>query len=139
MPFGAAVRGCLSKYRIFTGRASRSEFWWFCLFLWLAEAALLLVVVLLVVGLFLMLRDDQPLFTVILINGLNWLTVSTNVVFVLLLVAVAVRRLHDIGRSGWWLLIAPVPLGVLVLIFWWAQPSAKDVNTYGPLPLPLQG
>ncbi|MFG1211366.1 DUF805 domain-containing protein [Xanthobacter flavus] len=139
MTFEAAVRSCLSKCTTFTGRAPRSEFWWFCLFLWLAEAALLIVVGLLVAGLLLLLRDNQRLFTVILTNGFNLLSIFINVSFLALFLAVSVRRLHDIGRSGWWVLLAIAPLGILVVIYWWAQPSAPKANSYGAPPLPAAG
>lgn len=94
---------------------------------------------LLILGLFLVLRDNQRSFTAILINGLNWFSLFNNVAVIVLLLAVAVRRLHDIGRSGWWLLLAPVPLGFLVVIYWWAQPSAPDTNAHGVSPLPTTG
>jgi uncharacterized membrane protein YhaH (DUF805 family) len=49
--------------------------------------------------------------------------------------AVGVRRLHDTGRSGWWLLIALIPLvGVIVLIIFYVQDSQPGVNKYGPNP-----
>ena len=52
--------------------------------------------------------------------------------------AVAVRRLHDVGRSGWWLFIMLVPLfGFLLLLFWWVQPSEPRDNAHGPSPYPL--
>lgn len=139
MTFGAAVRTSLSKCATFTGRASRSEFWWFGLFLWLAEAAMLVAIGLLFLGLFLVLRDNQRSFTAILINGLNWFSLFNNVAIIVLLLAVAVRRLHDIGRSGWWLFLAPVPLGFLVVIYWLAQPSAPDTNAHGVSPLHTTG
>jgi uncharacterized membrane protein YhaH (DUF805 family) len=43
-----------------------------------------------------------------------------------------VRRLHDTGRSGWWLLLMLVPLvGPLVLLYWYVQPSEEAPNPYG--------
>jgi len=46
--------------------------------------------------------------------------------------ALAVRRLHDIGRSGWWLLLMLIPLiGPLVLLYWYVQPSAEGANQFG--------
>ena len=50
-------------------------------------------------------------------------------------IAVSVRRLHDIGRSGWWMLIALVPIaGILLLLFWAAQEGEPTTNTYGESP-----
>ena len=48
--------------------------------------------------------------------------------------AVSVRRLHDIGRSGWWLLIGLVPVASLILIFWYLSDSKAEENKYGPNP-----
>jgi uncharacterized membrane protein YhaH (DUF805 family) len=50
--------------------------------------------------------------------------------------AVTARRLHDIGRSGWWMLLWLVPLvGWIVLIVWYCQPGQPGTNQYGPNPL----
>ena len=104
MNFGQAISGCLSKYATFTGRASRPEFWWFFLFQILISLAAS------------MLSEA--------INGL--------VALGLLLPALAVgsRRLHDIGKSGWWQLIMLTVIGLLVLIYWWVQPAVEGGNTY---------
>jgi len=49
--------------------------------------------------------------------------------------AVGARRLHDIGRSGWWQLLSLIPvIGVLVLIYWYIQPGDPEANEYGPPP-----
>ena len=49
-------------------------------------------------------------------------------------IAVAVRRLHDTGRSGWWLLLVLVPLVNLVLLYFYIQDSEPGTNEYGPNP-----
>ena len=104
MNFGQAISSCLSKYATFSGRASRPEFWWFFLFQILISLAAS------------MLGET--------INGL--------VALGLLLPAFAVgsRRLHDIGKSGWWQLIMLTVIGLLVLIYWWVQPAAEGSNTF---------
>jgi uncharacterized membrane protein YhaH (DUF805 family) len=49
--------------------------------------------------------------------------------------AVGVRRLHDIDRSGWWWLIGFIPLvGIIILIIWWCKPSQPGANRFGPNP-----
>ena len=104
--FKKAVKTCLSKYTDFNGRAGRPEFWWFFLFQ---------------VGVYLVAS---------LIHGLvYWLAVAA-----LLLpgLAVGARRLHDIGKSAWWLLLAVVPIIGLVLLYFAAQPSQAGSNEYGP-------
>ena len=104
MNFGQSISVCLSQYAIFTGRASRPEFWWFFLFQVLVSIAAS------------MLGQSA--------NGL--------VVLGLFLPALAVgaRRLHDIGKSGWWQLIVLTVVGLFVLIYWWAQPSVEGSNTH---------
>ncbi|WP_341907464.1 DUF805 domain-containing protein [Polaromonas sp. YR568] len=106
MNFGQAISTCLSKYAGFTGRASRSEFWWFFLFQILVSIAAA------------MLGD--------IVSGL------VNLALLLPALAVGTRRLHDIGRSGWWQLIALTVIGLLVLIYWWVQPTADGSNEYDP-------
>ena len=104
MNFGQAISSCLFKYATFSGRASRSEFWWFALFQFLVSAA----------------------------AGLVGETVNNLVLIGLLLPALAVgtRRLHDIGKSGWWQLIMLTVIGLLVLIYWWVQPADEGGDTY---------
>lgn len=47
----------------------------------------------------------------------------------------AVRRLHDIGKSGWWLFLAFIPVvGIIILIIWWCKDSQMEPNEYGPVP-----
>lgn len=101
-----AVTSCFSRYATFSGRASRSEYWWWTLF-----------VVLVTVG-GAMVNDT--------LSGL--LSLATLLPFL----AVAARRLHDIGRSGWWQLVGFIPLlGWIVMIYWTVQPS-QEANEYGP-------
>lgn len=104
MNFGQAISVCLSKYATFTGRASRPEFWWFFLFQILISLAAS------------MLGDA--------VAGL----VSLGLLLPSL--AVGTRRLHDIGKSGWWQLIMLTVIGLLVLIYWWVQPTVEGSNEY---------
>jgi uncharacterized membrane protein YhaH (DUF805 family) len=54
--------------------------------------------------------------------------------------AVAVRRLHDIDRTGWWILLALIPLvGAIVLIIWYCTKGTDGPNRFGPNPLPAAG
>ena len=104
MNFGQAISVCLSKYATFTGRATRSEFWWFFLFQILISIA---------AG---MLGD--------VVGGL------VSLALLLPALAVGTRRLHDIGKSGWWQLIMLTVIGLLVLIYWWVQPTDEGGNAY---------
>jgi uncharacterized membrane protein YhaH (DUF805 family) len=103
----------LRRYAQFTGRAGRAEYWWFVL------ANLIVVVVL---G---ALSRASVLFEIIyLLYALAVLIPG---------IAVAVRRLHDTNRTGWWLLIWLVPLvGFIILIVFLATDGDRAPNRYGP-------
>lgn len=104
----------LKKYAVFSGRARRREYWMFFL------VNFIVGLVLAVIGRVLDLEILQYLYSLaVLLPGLG----------------VAVRRLHDTGRSGWWLLIALVPLiGAIVLLVFLVSDSQPDTNQYGPNP-----
>src|SRR3954467_14854791 len=120
MSFQDAVRICLQqKYADFTGRARRSEYWFFFLFNFIAQA-----VAGFLDGLF-RIRSvyGGP------IQGLVWLALLVPSL------AVGVRRLHDTGRSGWWLLIGLIPvIGTIILIVFLATEGQPGDNQYGPTP-----
>ena len=71
-----------------------------------------------------------------------WVAVGAYVVMILVSLAllvptvcVGVRRLHDTDKSGWWLLIALIPLvGIIVLIVFWATEGKRETNQWGPSP-----
>ena len=102
MNFGQAISTCFSKYATFSGRASRPEFWWFFLFQILVSIAAS------------MLGD--------IVAGL------VSLALLLPALAVGARRLHDIGKSGWWQLIMLTVIGLLLLIYWWVQPGSSDAS-----------
>lgn len=107
----------LKKYSTFDGRATRKEYWYFALFNTVVAMVLFVVGELLATGL------GSVLYLLYLLG-----TLSPSL-------AVSVRRLHDIGRSGWWLLVAFVPLvGSVVLLVFLLTASAPATNEYGPEP-----
>ena len=111
--FGEAITVCFSKYATFTGRASRSEFWWFNLF-WL-------------------LMSWGASVTGAITGGPEIGDFASSVVslaFIIPGLAVGARRLHDINRSGWWQLLEITIIGILVLIYWWAQEGNLEKNEY---------
>lgn len=113
MAFFEAISSCFSKYVQFSGRASRSEFWYFILFYLLCG---------LVAGA-LEGSGSTRGGAVGLIVGL---------VFLLPNLAVAVRRLHDTDRSGWWLLICLVPVvGVIILLVFYCLAPTPGRNRFG--------
>jgi uncharacterized membrane protein YhaH (DUF805 family) len=116
MSFQEAVRRCLTNYGTFSGRARRSEFWFFWLFHLLSQ----FVAGILDASLF---GGAQPFAAIV---GLGLLLPG---------LAVAVRRLHDTGRSGWWILIGLVPLiGWIVLVIWYASQGEAGPNRFGADP-----
>jgi uncharacterized membrane protein YhaH (DUF805 family) len=132
MTFMEAVRSGFSKYITFSGRARRSEFWFWTLF-----AIIISVVAMLVDG---MIFPD--LMTAQMTDaGASFQSqggpISLVVSLGLLLpgLAMAVRRLHDTDRSGWWLLIGLIPLiGLIVLIVWYVTEGTKGPNRFGADP-----
>ena len=106
----------LSKYAQFTGRSRRSEYWYF---------QLVNILIGIAVGM---------LGAVIGDSIANSLSSLVSLALFIPGLAVAVRRLHDTGRSGWWLLIALTGIGIFVLLYWFAQDSAPGANEYGPNP-----
>jgi uncharacterized membrane protein YhaH (DUF805 family) len=118
--FGASVRRFFRKYSVFTGRASRSEFWWAMLFQYIVGtiAGLMLTIVVIAVVVSVIVGADQEDSAATMLNAT---VVSTLVIVIglalitlpLLLpsIAVTVRRLHDTNRSGWWYLISLIPFG----------------------------
>jgi uncharacterized membrane protein YhaH (DUF805 family) len=110
----------LKKYAVFSGRAQRKEYWMF--FLFNIIIAILLGIIEVVIGI----SPDADESILANIYSLAILLPS---------LAVSVRRLHDIGRSGWWLLIGLIPLiGVIVLFVFAVQDGQPGPNQYGPNP-----
>lgn len=103
----------MKNYFNFNGRARRIEYWMFYwyYFLFALVAAIL----------------DGVLGTASIFIGINMLA------HMIPLLAVTVRRLHDIGKSGWWFLIGFIPLGNIVLLVFTFLDSGED-NKYGPNP-----
>jgi uncharacterized membrane protein YhaH (DUF805 family) len=120
MNFQQAVQSVFSNYANFRGRACRSEFWWFQLFLLVGG----IVAALLDLFANTNLLGGSPLAT------LFWLaTIIPDL-------AVTVRRLHDTDSSGWWILLGLIPLiGMVVLIVWWCQKGSRGYNRFGADPL----
>jgi uncharacterized membrane protein YhaH (DUF805 family) len=112
MSFGKSISTCLSKYGVWQGRASRSEYWWFYLFtVLLAWAASIVDSVTM---------DGEPVTSLIV-----------NLALLAPSIGSMVRRLHDTNRSGWWFWIVLTIIGIPVLIYWLASRSDEGQNKYG--------
>jgi len=102
------------NYVNFNGRASRQEYWMFFLFN--------------LIFLFIAISVDGYL-------GLGFLTILYYLAVFFPTIAVIVRRLHDIGNSGWWILISLIPfIGSIWLIVLLCTDSNPNENDYGPSP-----
>ncbi len=109
-------KNVLKKYAVFSGRSTRSEYWYFVLF------NIIISIVLGFIDSFLGLKKgDNGLFESLF--GIAMLVPS---------IAVGIRRLHDTGKSGWWTLLVFIPiLGWIPLIIFLATDSTPGVNQYG--------
>ena len=113
MTFSQAIATCMGKYAVFTGRASRSEYWWFFLFT---------LLMFLGVG----------MIDVVLDGSNQAAGLVAALVFLLPSLSVGARRLHDTGKSGWWLLLYIIPLGSIVLLILFALPTSPAGDKYTP-------
>lgn len=117
-----AVKSVFSNYATFSGRARRAEYWWFILFS-------------LIVSLVLGFVDG---FTGMMMGAGDMGVLSTiwSLGALIPSIAVGVRRLHDIDRTGWWLLIWLIPIiGWIVLIVFAATRGTNGPNRFGADPL----
>lgn len=111
----------LRQYADFSGRARRKEYWMFVLMNVIASIILAVV--------------DAMLGTAIGEGAVGVLSLIYALALIIPSLAVAVRRLHDSGRSGWWILICLVPLlGTIALIVFYCMDSEEGDNQYGPNP-----
>lgn len=142
--FIEAIKIALSKYCCFSGRASRSEFWWFVLFLYCVQFVMFFISY----GIFgedyaegmreALAGDMYDPTNEKLVNALiNMYIIPciAGLVFFLPMFGLLFRRLHDTGRSGFWWLIGFVPVvGGIVLLVFTLQSSVMYENKYGPVP-----
>ncbi|MFC3059864.1 DUF805 domain-containing protein [Paenirhodobacter populi] len=132
MDFQTAVRKCFKDFATFQGRAPRSEFWWFMLFIFLGQIVFAVLDGLLFgrahfdagMGFFYYATSGGPLGTIF------------SFIVLLPAISVGVRRLHDTNHSGWWLFISLIPLiGSLILLYFFisrAPDAEPEANRFGP-------
>lgn len=114
MGFGTAVQQALIHYADFEGRASRSAYWWFILFLLLVK----------LISLWL-LSSFLPFARASFYSEL------LSLIFFLPSLSVTARRLHDVGKSGWMLLLPFTIIGIIPFLYWMLKPSDEGRNAYG--------
>ena len=120
MSFGQSIKTCFGKYIDWNGRASRSEFWYFQLFLFILY--------------FIAGQIDS------FVLGTELGQIGTTYIIVILgtmlpALCATIRRLHDVNRSGWWCLISLTCIGIIPLLIWEASSGASGSNQYGDDPL----
>ncbi len=112
MSFKDSIVTCFQKIVTFDGRARRSEYWWFQLCIFIIEAIL-----------YPLLNQQGIIYTVL------------SIVIALASLSVTVRRLHDIGKSGWLVLLELIPvIGWIILLIWMCKDSEPGENKFGPNP-----
>ncbi len=111
---------CLKQYADLKGRARRKEFWMFALFNGIISTVLIII---------------STVFGLVSETGLSPLnSLYSSIVFVPT-IAVSVRRLHDIGKSGWYFLVGLIPiLGWIYIIYLYVQEGESGSNQYGEDP-----
>ncbi len=118
MGFGQAIASCFSNYVGFSGRAPRSEFWYWTLFNILVSVVSIII--------------DIVLFGA---DGFHPVNNLVSLALFLPSLAVSFRRLHDIDRTAWWLLLIFTGIGILLLLYWDCVKGTSGPNRFGPDPL----
>lgn len=115
--FVGALKDGFARYVDFKTRSTRSQYWWFTLW------SIIFSVITGILDGFLGMGDSGPIGMIV------------SLVMFVPSIAVGIRRLHDIGRTGWWMLLVFVPLlGWIVLIVFYCQKSQIGPNNWGPEP-----
>ena len=135
MGFVEAVKTCLvTKYCNFSGRARRSEYWWFALAIMVLNSVLYACITPMIAS---SIGNASSVSDIFLSPGYIILSI-VSLALILPHLGVTVRRLHDTNHSGWWLLMYLVPLVnlvfAIVMLIWLCKDSDRGTNKYGPSP-----
>ena len=122
MSFIQSLKRCFTNCTNFSGRASRADYWFFYLF------------DIIVFNVFSVIHASYGSGGVGL-ELLNSLFILLAIVIGFTYLAVGVRRLHDVDRSGWWLLLAFTVIGIILLFYWQIKAGDKEANRFGERPL----
>jgi uncharacterized membrane protein YhaH (DUF805 family) len=117
MNFTDAITAVFKKYTVFSGRSLRSEFWYWALF------TLIISIILSIL--------DSIVFDTKADSGTGPFSLIFSLATIIPTIAVTVRRLHDINKSGWWILISFTIIGIIPLIYWYCQPGTAGKNDFG--------
>ncbi len=118
MSFGQAISSGFKNYAVFSGRATRSAFWWFYLFTVIVGIAISVI--------------ENAMGSSGLAGGLGIISIIWTLAVILPIVGLTIRRLHDTDQSGWWWLsMLGFGVGVIVLIVFMAIPGTQGDNKFG--------
>ena len=117
----------LERFAKFDGRAGRAEFWWFALANLVAYFGLLILM-----GIGFAIATGLGIVMVLV-------AVAYYIAIIVPSIGVAIRRLHDTDKSGWWLLIGLIPFGGIVLLVFYIMEGTAGPNQFGPGPEPAAG
>ena len=124
MNFGEAIATCMGKYGTFSGRASRSEYWWFYLFTILMSWGATIVDGAVA-------SSGDP---AVASSGDPMVEIVVTLVFFVPIIAAGCRRLHYMGKSGWWQLLWFIPIiGWILLIVWLATNTKPEGDKYNQI------
>ncbi len=130
----AVKKVVMENYCNFKGRARRSEFWWYCLANTLLSIMICIPMYAILIGMASSGKGNvEAMTTFASVYGL--IPRLVGIALLLPSLGVCVRRLHDIGKSGWNLLLGFIPcVGGILLIVWYCQDSERGVNAWGDSP-----
>jgi len=119
--FGEAINVAFSKYATFQGRASRSEYWWYTLFVCLLSIGTAVL--------------DIIIFGMQTVDPMNPVAIQpigliVSLGLIIPGLSIAARRLHDTGRSGWWILLSFTIIGIIPLFIWYVSKGNDEQNKY---------
>ena len=117
MTFKEAIAVCFDKFAVFSGRASLLEFWYWMIFFMLGMSGLYII--------------DEMIFPEQVAGNFYPATLTFLALTLTPGLAVGCRRLHDIGKNGWWLWLLPTLIGYIVLVMWWLKPGQPGPNAWG--------
>jgi uncharacterized membrane protein YhaH (DUF805 family) len=132
MTFTQAIKAGFRNYVNFSSRASRSEYWYFVLFI----ALVFIVLSILDKSMDHISTDTASTPALVLLFAFALVEIIVGLGIILPSISIAVRRLHDLDKSGWWYLLNLVPLiGAIVLLVWYCMRGTVGNNRFGPDPL----
>ena len=144
MTFFGAIRSVFRNYATFSGRSARSEFWWWMLFATLTRGFLGFIYTMTMLALIMPLSlaaannniTDAAAVLGAIFNPMYFTLLAWDLAILLPTLAVMVRRFHDTGRSGWFVLITFIPLvGTILMIVFLVEESRPESNAWGDRPV----